>query len=48
MGLNDRKYMDPKEYKKLISKKKPKVKVEPEQQNKEIKPDVKKSQWKFW
>ena len=52
MGLDDRKYMDPKEYKRLISKK---PKVKPEQtikeqkedvQDKEIKSNVKKPWWK--
>jgi len=44
MGLDDRKYMDPKEYKRLVSKK-PKPKVEPTQA---IEPIVKKPWWKVW
>jgi len=45
MGLDDRKYMDPREYKRLVSKK-PKHKVKPEE--KEIEPIVKKPWWKVW
>ena len=50
MGLDDRKYMDPKEYNRLTSKK-PKVKLEDNKedvQDKEIKPDIKKPWWKIW
>ena len=47
MVLDDRKYMDPKEYRRLLSKK-PKPKVETEPKENETEPIVKKPWWKVW